>query len=380
MCEVKIQAPLKFWSGRSDCISEDQDGAGYKASKKEVHPRAFGDAVEITDFFLDNFGMDAEHSQALQAVHGAVHASGIGVKYTWFGPGYISNMYYKLIANHPTYNFDQGGDLSFNRGNNLKMFANGDTNGKPIAQNGWRASCMMMWNTTEGGPCFLRPTGSGTCDSPNKELNTGRGCAKMNPDGSVEPTCAGVTIGENNVIIGAPPSYSETCPEGNWSEDETRGEKQKRHNIGWSNQFAFPWEVSAYWKFTTSKENGQRAIGCPGLDQDLDLDNNVTWPYRNSGSPIFATRAMDCPKQDYKNLADIVDHFANDQQYWSKKFMEAWDIMATNGYTELTEGPISGWFGYYSLKKQDRLDLEVLESQMKDGGIVWTDPNVRHIL
>ena len=60
--------------------------------------------------------MSAEHSQALQAVHGAVHSSDVGVKYTWFGPGYISNMYYKWIANHPTYRFNQGGDLSFNRG------------------------------------------------------------------------------------------------------------------------------------------------------------------------------------------------------------------------------------------------------------------------
>ena len=66
-----------------------------------------------TDFFLDQFGMSAEHSQALQAVHGAVHASDVGVKYTWFGAGYISNMYYKWIANHPTYSFDRGGDLSF---------------------------------------------------------------------------------------------------------------------------------------------------------------------------------------------------------------------------------------------------------------------------
>ena len=66
-----------------------------------------------TDFFLDQFGMSAEHSQALQAVHGAVHGSDVGVKYTWFGSGYISNMYYKWIANHPTYSFDRGGDLSF---------------------------------------------------------------------------------------------------------------------------------------------------------------------------------------------------------------------------------------------------------------------------
>ena len=28
-------------------------------------------------------------------------------------------------------------------------------------------------------------------------------------------------------------------------------EKWLRHSTGWSNMFAFPWEVSAYWNFTT---------------------------------------------------------------------------------------------------------------------------------
>ena len=41
---------------------------------------------------------------------------------------------------------------------------------------------------------------------------------------------------------------------------------------------------------------------------------------------------MQCGRQTYKNLADIVNNFASDQQYWSVKFLEAWDIMATNGY------------------------------------------------
>ena len=66
-----------------------------------------GDAKHTTDFFENYFGMDAEHSQALLAVHGAVHQSNVGVKYTWMGTGYISNMYFKMIANHPIYQFDQ---------------------------------------------------------------------------------------------------------------------------------------------------------------------------------------------------------------------------------------------------------------------------------
>ena len=96
-------------------------------------------------------------------------------------------------------------------------------------------------------------------------------------------------------------------------------------------------------------------------------------------SPIFATAAMECGRQTYHNLADIVDKFASDQQYWSIRFMEAWDIMASNGYTDLTEGPFSGWFGYYSLKKQGKNSrkLKKLEAQTNNRGLVWTDPEVK---
>ena len=72
----------------------------------------FGDAVHTTDFFQEQFGMNPEHSQALQAVHGAVHQAEVGVKYTWYGSGYISNMYFKWMSNKPTFKFDKGGDLS----------------------------------------------------------------------------------------------------------------------------------------------------------------------------------------------------------------------------------------------------------------------------
>ena len=123
----------------------------------------FGDANHATDFFKNEFMMGAEHSVAIQAVHGATHTAHIGVKYTWFGSGYISNMYYKMIANYATYDFNKGGDLSFKDpelAGPVHLSARGDAEGKPRNQTGWRASCMMMWNTDEGGPCLLRPSGS----------------------------------------------------------------------------------------------------------------------------------------------------------------------------------------------------------------------------
>ena len=49
-------------------------------------------------------------------------------------------------------------------------------------------------------------------------------------------------------------------------------------------------------------EHGQHAIGCPGLDTPFE-----EWPMRNLNSEIYATAAMDCGKQTYMGLADIVE-------------------------------------------------------------------------
>ena len=51
--------------------------------------------------------------------------------------------------------------------------------------------------------------------------------------------------------------------------------------------------------------------------------------------------------------------FASDQQYWSVKFLEAWDVMATNGYTDLEAGPEAGWMGHYSLDKAGNLFVSI---------------------
>ena len=82
--------------------------------------------------------------------------------------------------------------------------------------------------------------------------------------------------------------------------------------------FAFPWEISAYYDFTTrsaldtsyrmllvfSEELGQRPVGCPGLDTPFE-----EWPLRNYNSPIWHSRAMSCGKQTYHDLATIVERW-----------------------------------------------------------------------
>ena len=61
--------------------------------------------------------------------------------------------------------------------------------------------------------------------------------------------------------------------------------------------------------------------------------------------------------------------------------MEGWQEMASNGYTELEDGPESSWFGHYSLsqklKKQGGAITPDFETYIQSNKPVWfTDADV----
>ena len=70
----------------------------------------------------------------------------LGTKYAWFGAAYLSNKFYKMIANKPTYLFDKGGDVTFvdrenafgDKGWMYYDYSVGNRAGEPIANTGWR--------------------------------------------------------------------------------------------------------------------------------------------------------------------------------------------------------------------------------------------------
>ena len=354
----------------------------------------FGDADHATDYFKAEFLMGAEHSTALQAIHGAVHVAHIGAKYTWFGGGYLSNMFYKMIANKPTYRFQNGGDMSFGAGTNIWKTAQGDKDGNPVAQTGWRASCMYGWDTPEGGPCFLRPTGARSWDAPNPDMITYDKCVlNVTSDGTcvidTDARCDNAWCDENMVEHGVEYDGALSTVNGSWYEGVS--DASVRHTTGWDNQFAFPWEIGAYWNLTSqdySETSAQRPVGCPGLDDDFGTINPVEtnfspkWPYKNIGnSNIFNSFAMQCGLNTYSPegtpMHEIVDKFASDNEYWAEKFLEAWIIMTTNGYSDLTDGPQTAWMGHYSLTKQG-LNLGDFDSYIAENSpVTFTDPMVR---
>ena len=75
---------------------------------------------------------------------------------------------------------------------------------------GWRASCMMAWDTPEGGPCVLRPTPNRAADAPDP-THTVNDCAlpldqwadDLKAVASTSSKCAGASFDENNILRGA---------------------------------------------------------------------------------------------------------------------------------------------------------------------------------
>ena len=114
---------------------------------------------------------------------------------------------------------------------------------------------MQMWNLSEGGPCFLRPTPTISYDNPAAGKTSAPYCVVGHDENgqciiNQIHKCRNAWCDEHNVVHGvAPlPAYPEAT--GPWTEDLSDEEKIRRHCQGWSNQFAFPWEIGMYWNIT----------------------------------------------------------------------------------------------------------------------------------
>ena len=225
-----------------------------------------------------------------------------------------------------------------------------------------RPQTLCVTNVDEDGECIIDSSSSATR----------------------ERVCGNAVCDKNRLVSGVKKDKVWSKVEGPWYEGVA--DAQTRHNTGWNNAFAFPWEVGMYWNLTTGGPgSSQRAIGCPGLDEpfgQVPKYGTPNWPYRNKDSPIFGSPAMKCATNDYvpeggnRTMSDIISEFAEDNEFFAEKFMEGWQEMASNGYaTELEDGPESSWLGHYSLsqklKKQGGSITPDFESYIQDNKPVW---------
>ena len=91
---------------------------------------------------------------------------------------------------------------------------------------------------------------------------------------------------------------------------------------------------------------------------------------------------MGCPVNDYapegKAMHAIVDELASDNEIFAEKFLEGWQQMTSNGYSEgdLVDGPDNGWIGHYSLSQQG-VEIGNFDSYIAENApVTFTDPEV----
>ena len=114
---------------------------------------------------------------------------------------------------------------------------------------------MYLWNTDEGGPCVLRPTSEGAYDNPAAGTMSNGCVSYVDADGQCVMKkfgCNTATCDENHIQLNARTANTYKEPVGQWTDSLSTKEKGERHNAGFNNQFAFPWEIGFYYDFTVS--------------------------------------------------------------------------------------------------------------------------------
>lgn len=166
-CDIKLHRPIKFQYGRKDCIPEEGQDAPYKTSRHENHDNPWGHGDAVIANFNRDFDMPAEQTIALMAAHGIqsrIHNKIMATKYAWIGTPYLSNMFFRTLAEKPLYEYEQ--DVEGFEVLNVGLV--GDKEGKPVDNYGYVLSCTAMWNDTtngENGPCYFKK-------QPNLEKNS----------------------------------------------------------------------------------------------------------------------------------------------------------------------------------------------------------------
>ena len=167
-CKLKLHKPITFQYGRADCIPDESKrltNLSYEATNEESEFNAYGKANVILETMSEDFGFTAEQTISLMAAHSVADGKNArqDTAYVWFGGKFLTNTYYKYLAQTPLY---QPITLSPGAQNQevVTPFAfvlEGDEDGEPMDGMRWQLHCHPYWNSTihpDGGPCHFRPT------------------------------------------------------------------------------------------------------------------------------------------------------------------------------------------------------------------------------
>lgn len=348
-CEIKLNRPVPFRSGRIDCIPDESvkwTPYPFEATKTEKHSNTFGTGTQVVKDLKQDFDFTAQETISLMSLHGLARSTPNFeqfIKYKWIGgnlPSYtkvgiLHRLYYKIL----------NGKKYRQSGHRSQKYQNGDKNGNPVGGSGFWIDCKGQWNNTARkfpGPCHFRPTETGCSQSvvTNPEEGMTRNCFKLQSNNEYTlnwwtPGCDKAELVEKNGIlyqVGGPLDSPENLC----------------NTVAGHSAFMMPFEASFVLNFTIAEDN--TPSGCGTLDGDWRLTNMRPINEPNHiyiGSPGY-NGSPPCGANTYapegEALADIVALFARDHDAWQDAFFNAWEKMGINGYEKemLTEGPSNG--------------------------------------
>ena len=96
-CKVNLPRPIKFQTGRRDCVETGEEP--YVSVKDEIHPNPWGSGQDTLDFYSENFGFNGRQSIAIMGSHtiGRFHGQISLLPYVWItnGERTFNNQYFR---------------------------------------------------------------------------------------------------------------------------------------------------------------------------------------------------------------------------------------------------------------------------------------------
>jgi len=358
-CEVNMDKPIPFHTGRSDCEVSDP-ARPYVASKKEVHPNAVGSGYDTMEFFQSQFGLNGQETVALLGAHtfGRLFIMNSLFRYTWTSAGtrLFNNDYFKMVTDKQRWFFnDPGvctkvGDAHGNKPQRrwLTHFRSDTKNGGPVH---WISESYVCPNCVKGKEPWWSKSDEDCCNANN--IPSGKFCM---PDEK--------SLDEKVVSKG----------------EQDSGCERWRFVMG-VDEMALPAEMGLYFDFN---QTDGFPTGCPGFDNFHGGEGSRHW-----SSDGWARSDTGCEKQllaipsTDKPTSWYMEEYARDQNRWIKDFSDAMEKMMANGY-DMSDLVLAGqdlkavsctprqndqWFSQCWEKTDPEGDEFIIESQL-DGRVI----------
>jgi len=305
-CKINLTEPIKFQTGRMDCIADTHAARPYMTSKSEKHPNPHDNGRHTSNFLGNHFNFTARESVAIMGAHsfGKFNSQITYHRYQWTRKQekLLNNQLFRHITGKPQYFLDC----------NPKKLV-GDSNGNP-ANITWIVR--VSGNSIDGGP-FQWFHAYNRCPASNN-------CSSIIDD---TKDYDGLTIDVEPVT---PPHCCEDLKEGQKCQPDCM-------KVITNDETAIAAELGLYYKFETNQSSGQ-PLGCPGFESKHW--NIESWKQGRGREVVPDCHELEDYSPDGSNgekLHQLVEEFAEDQNQWITDFAKAFQKMISNGYKKLND-------------------------------------------